>query len=212
MLRATSAALMPPWASTFCRPLVSLSGGLDSSIVAACLAQAESDAACLTLYTDDPAGDERGYAAALCAQLGFPLAEHRYDMAGVDLSRALGAHLPRPMGRAEAQPYEAAHREVAARMSADAFFSGNGGDNVFGFSQSDVALARAGKRRGMDHRLDQQRVRAAHIGTSARLARAAIAVLRPPALRRRSGYAPRTSRGPTRGSVRGTPPAWRRSR
>lgn len=140
-LRRIVETCVSAWASTCCRPLVSLSGGLDSSIVAACLAQAGTDAACLTLYTDDPAGDERGYAAALCAQLGFPLAEYRYDMAGVDLSRALGAHLPRPIGRAEAQPYEAAHREVAARMSADAFFSGNGGDNVFGFSQSAVALA-----------------------------------------------------------------------
>ena len=129
------------WSSPYRQPLLSLSGGLDSSIVAACLGRAKRAATCLTLYTADPAGDERSYAAALCEALGFPLARCRYDLAGVDLSRALGAHLPRPIGRAEAQPYEAAHHEVAARVGADAFFSGNGGDNVFGFSQSAVALA-----------------------------------------------------------------------
>lgn len=128
--------------SASCRhPLVSLSGGLDSSIVAACLARAGRGASCLTMYTDDPAGDERGFAQALCAELGLPLAECRYDLDAVDLGRALGAHLPFPVGRAEAQPYEAAHRAVAARIGADAFFSGNGGDNVFGFSQSAAALA-----------------------------------------------------------------------
>ena len=36
------------WASLYRRPLLSLSGGLDSSIVAACLAQAQCDASCLT--------------------------------------------------------------------------------------------------------------------------------------------------------------------
>lgn len=129
------------WSSCYSRPLLSLSGGLDSSIVAACVARAKRAASCLTLYTHDPAGDERSYAGVLCEALGFPLAACRYDLAQVDLSRALGAHLPRPIGRAEAQPYEAAHREMAARVGADAFFSGNGGDNVFGFSQSAVALA-----------------------------------------------------------------------
>jgi asparagine synthase (glutamine-hydrolysing) len=129
------------WSSCCSHPLVSLSGGLDSSIVAACLARAKRAASCLTLHTDDPAGDERSYAGGLCEALGFPLAARRYDLAQVDLSRALGAHLPRPIGRAEAQPYEVAHRDMAARLGADAFFSGNGGDNVFGFSQSAVALA-----------------------------------------------------------------------
>lgn len=140
-LRRVVEQCVSAWSSPYRHPLVSLSGGLDSSIVAACLGRAERAASCLTLYTEDSAGDERSYAATLCEALGFSLAERCYDLAGVDLSRALGAHLPRPIGRAEAQPYEMAHREVAAHMGADAFFSGNGGDNVFGFSQSAVALA-----------------------------------------------------------------------
>lgn len=129
------------WSSLYERPLVSVSGGLDSSIVAVCLAQAHSNASCLTMYTDDPAGDERGFAKTLCDALDLPLTAYRYALDAVDLGRPLGAHLPRPAGRAEAQPYEVAHRALAAHIGADAFFSGNGGDNVFGYSQSAAALA-----------------------------------------------------------------------
>jgi asparagine synthase (glutamine-hydrolysing) len=140
-LRRTIERCVAAWASRCRSPLVSLSGGLDSSIVAACLAHSRSQAACLTLFTDDPAGDERGFAQIVCDAVGLPLTECRYDLDAVDLGRALGAHLPRPAGRVEAQPYEAAHRAVAERIGADAFFTGNGGDNVFGYSQSAAALA-----------------------------------------------------------------------
>lgn len=140
-LRRVVEQCVSTWSSLYRHPLLSLSGGLDSSIIAACLARANRNAACLTLYTDDPAGDERAYAQALCDELGLPLEACRYDLAQVDLGHALGAHLPYPIGRAEAQPYEAAHRAIAARIDADAFFSGNGGDNVFAFSQSAAALA-----------------------------------------------------------------------
>jgi asparagine synthase (glutamine-hydrolysing) len=140
-LRRTVEQCVAGWASLYRRPLVSLSGGLDSSIVAACLARSGSDTTCMTLFTDDPAGDERSFARDVCTHLDLPLVEARYTLDAVDLGHALGAHLPRPLGRAEAQPYETAHREAAARIGADAFFTGNGGDNVFGFSQSAAALA-----------------------------------------------------------------------
>lgn len=140
-LRRVVEQCIAAWASLYRHPLLSLSGGLDSSIVAACLARSGSSATCMTMYTDDVAGDERGFAQTVCTSLGLPLVDARYDLDAVDLGRALGAHLPRPLGRAEAQPYEVAHREAAARIGSDAFFTGNGGDNVFGFSQSAVALA-----------------------------------------------------------------------
>jgi asparagine synthase (glutamine-hydrolysing) len=140
-LRRVVEQCVAAWASPYRHPLLSLSGGLDSSIVAACLARSGSGATCVTMFTDDPAGDERGYAQDVCSHLDLPLVEARYELDAVDLGHGLGAHLPRPLGRAEAQPYEKAHREAAARIGADAFFTGNGGDNVFGFSQSAVALA-----------------------------------------------------------------------
>lgn len=140
-LRRVVEQCVAAWASLYRHPLVSLSGGLDSSIVTASVARSKSSATCITMFTDDVAGDERGFAQAVCASLALPLVERRYDLNAVDLGHALGAHLPRPLGRAEAQPYEKAHRETAGQIGADAFFTGNGGDNVFGFSQSAAALA-----------------------------------------------------------------------
>ena len=71
--------------SPYRRVLLSVSGGLDSSIVAACLARAEADAQCLTMFTEDPAGDERTFARALCDQLGLRLVERPYRFQDVDL-------------------------------------------------------------------------------------------------------------------------------
>lgn len=129
------------WASTCRRPLVSLSGGLDSSIVAACLAGSCPDALCVSMFTDDPTGDERLFARELCTSLGLPLFECRFMLDAIDIDRALGTHLPRPVGRAQDQAYEDAHLEVARQEGADAFFTGNEGDNVFGYSQSAGAVA-----------------------------------------------------------------------
>jgi asparagine synthase (glutamine-hydrolysing) len=128
------------WAATCARPLVSVSGGLDSSVVAACLARSNRDVRCITLYTDDPAGDERRYARALCAHLGLPLTECHYAVDEIDIDSPVSPHLPRPVGRTLIQAYERAHLDVARSDGADAFITGNGGDNVFGYSQSAAAI------------------------------------------------------------------------
>jgi asparagine synthase (glutamine-hydrolysing) len=129
------------WASVHGRLLVSVSGGLDSSIVVAALASCGADAHCLTLYGDDPAGDERPFARALCNHLGLPLIERPYSMDDIDISSALGAHLPRPSDRTHAQSYEKAHLAIAGDLAATAFVTGNGGDSLFNYSQSAAAAA-----------------------------------------------------------------------
>src|SRR3546814_15368809 len=58
------------WAACYPHSLVGLSGGLDSSIVAVCLAEASQRLECLTAVTSDPVGDERLYARLVCAQIG----------------------------------------------------------------------------------------------------------------------------------------------
>ncbi|WP_114952216.1 asparagine synthase C-terminal domain-containing protein [Sphingosinicella terrae] len=128
------------WASTADRPLLSLSGGLDSSIVAACLATAEG-LTCLNLHDDDPVGDERLYARLVCERLGLRLVERPFRLEDVDIEAPLSAHLPRPFGFSHALAYERAHEEVARELSCDAFVTGNGGDNVFGHSQSAAPIA-----------------------------------------------------------------------
>jgi asparagine synthase (glutamine-hydrolysing) len=101
-LRRTVGSCVKAAASPFRRLLLSVSGGLDSSIVAACLADGGSELTCLTMFGDDPAGDEREYARALCSTLGLSLVERRYRVEEVDIEAPLGAHLPRPFGRTQA--------------------------------------------------------------------------------------------------------------
>jgi asparagine synthase (glutamine-hydrolysing) len=129
------------WAST-CHPvLLSVSGGLDSSIVAACLAQAGAETVCLTMFTDDPSGDERAFARALCDHLGLPLIERAYRLEDIDITQPLAANLPRPRDRTQANAYERVHHAVASQIGAGAFMTGNGGDHVFGYSQSAAPVA-----------------------------------------------------------------------
>ncbi len=129
------------WAAGRGRLLVSVSGGLDSSVVAACLARSEAETTCLTMFGLDPAGDERLYARALCTHFGFDLVERQDRLEEIDLSEPLAPHLPRPIGRTQALTYERAHIDTARRIGASAFVTGNGGDSVFGYSQSAAAIA-----------------------------------------------------------------------
>lgn len=129
------------WASTRHRLLLSVSGGLDSSIIAACLAKCDADFVCLTMFTDDPAGDERLFARTLCNHLGIRLIERAYRIEDIDITEPLAPHLPRPRDRAQALAYERVNLEVAGEIGADGFVTGNGGDNVFGYSQSAAPIA-----------------------------------------------------------------------
>lgn len=129
------------WGSTQRRLLLSVSGGLDSSIVAACLAKAKIDTVCLTMFTDDPSGDERCFARALCARLGLALVERPYLLEDIDIEEPLGANFPRPRDRTQANAHERVHEAVAREVGTDAFMTGNGGDHVFAYSQSAAAIA-----------------------------------------------------------------------
>ncbi|HET7575641.1 MAG TPA: asparagine synthase-related protein [Sphingomicrobium sp.] len=128
-------------ASGYHSTLLSVSGGLDSSIVAACLAKAGAETICLTMFTDDPAGDERPFARALCDRLGLRLIERQYRLEDIDIGEPMATNLPRPKDRTQALAFERVHYAVAAELGADAFMTGNGGDHVFGYSQSAAPIA-----------------------------------------------------------------------
>ena len=129
------------WGSMQSRLLLSVSGGLDSSIIAACLAGAGADMACLTMFSDDAAGDERVFARALCEHLGLRLIERAYRLEDIDIEEPLAPHLPRPRDRTQANAFERVNLDVAYEIGATAFVTGNGGDNVFGYSQSAASVA-----------------------------------------------------------------------
>jgi asparagine synthase (glutamine-hydrolysing) len=140
-VRATVHAAIHALAGSHRRAVLGISGGLDSSIVAACLAQEDIGLSCLSLFTRDAAGDERDYARALASHLGVPLIEAREEVSQINLSRSDAAHLPRPLARSFAQSGDRQNQLLAAQAGADVYFSGGGGDNVFCSLQSAAPVA-----------------------------------------------------------------------
>lgn len=132
ILRATHAT----WAGCYPRSLLGLSGGLDSSIVAVCLAEASQRLECLTAVTSDPVGDERLYARLVCEQIGAQLLECEYSSDAIDLDRSVAEAVPFPNGKSHEMAYNRAVRDAAQRLNVDAFFVGAGGDNVFYLTHS----------------------------------------------------------------------------
>lgn len=117
------------WASCFGSVLLGISGGLDSSIVAAG-ARDRTSLSCLTHVGPDGEGDERRYARALAVHLGLKLGEAHYELADIDISRPVAPHRPSPNAHHFRQAVEAMHWRAGA-AAVDAIFSGNGGDGIF---------------------------------------------------------------------------------
>lgn len=148
-LRRTINQVAEAWAAQFPDVVLGVSGGLDSSIVAAALKRAGANIAAVTLATREPDGDERVYARALTDALGIPLVEAFEDPDHVDLEYSAAAHLPRPSTRAFSQSSDAIQLAIASERRATAFMSGGGGDSVFCALRSasplaDRILAKAG--------------------------------------------------------------------
>lgn len=139
-LRDAVSTCLHTWANAFDHILLGVSGGLDSSIVAACLAESHASVTAFTLATAEAEGDERHYARALTQGLGLPLAEafHHHDR--VDVTKPTNPHLPRPGAPAFGQSGIGTMLDLAADHHVDAFFTGIGGDNVFCFTQSATPL------------------------------------------------------------------------
>lgn len=123
------------------RALVLLSGGLDSSIVAASLAHAEREFTCLNVVTANPTGDERREARQVADRLARPLLERFRRIAHVDLTRSSAAALPRPVARSFEQDSRAIADAVAREIGASIVIDGGGGDNVFCSLQSAAPVA-----------------------------------------------------------------------
>ena len=121
--------------SRYHRPLLGLSGGLDSSIVAACLKGHPGGFSALTMINSG-GGDERNYARPVAEAAGAKLIERAYRLSDVDLNCSVAQHRPRPCGWIHERAYNKAVVRAASATHADVFVSGNGGDNVFYNSNS----------------------------------------------------------------------------
>lgn len=118
-----------------------LSGGLDSSIVAASLAQAGRRCTAVTMVTRDAAGDEREHARATAGHLSIPLLEIVRDTSVIDIACSAAAGLPYPTERSFSQATMRAARSAAASTGATAIVHGGGGDNIFCAIQSAAPVA-----------------------------------------------------------------------
>jgi len=140
-VRATTRDCVHAWASSYSSILHLLSGGLDSSIIFACLKSAPNPPriTCLNYYSPGSNSDERDYARLVASGSGFELIERERD-ATVSLESLLRVQKA-PMaadyffyldeGRGEAQ--------LAREYGARAVFSGYGGDQLFYRSRAALA-------------------------------------------------------------------------
>jgi asparagine synthase (glutamine-hydrolysing) len=121
------------WASRFTHLLLSLSGGLDSSILLACLRDAPSQprVTCFHYYPLGADLDERAFARAAAATAGLELIERARESA-LSLQPLLGVHRsPEPTN----YPYFLEHSRLDAQLAAEhgaaAVAIGFGGDQLF---------------------------------------------------------------------------------
>lgn len=124
------------WSGRFSRVQLELSGGIDSSIVAACLAGRDLPWRAITMVTAQPDGDERVYARAVAERAGVPLAELMLPQDPADPIAPPASLRVRPGGFGLIAPTDAAFLDSAREFGADAIFSGTAGDGAFGYQTS----------------------------------------------------------------------------
>jgi len=116
--------------------LLGLSGGLDSSIVAAGLAASGRQFSCLGFATKDAGGDERHFARQVTDRLEVPFIEAYLDPVNAKVGGPAATYLPRPIGRYLTHEIDRLSIEAATEIGATAHWNGAGGDNVFCYLQS----------------------------------------------------------------------------
>lgn len=147
-VRSAVSSTVRAWAETDRSVLLELSGGLDSSIVAASLLDAHAEVACCNLTTPVPGADERAYARLMSDLLGVDLHVQtlRMEDARFDFTPPLDAVAPSTwfLQHASNELKEA----IGLRIGANSFFSGGGGDTVFCYTKTASPAADAFIERG----------------------------------------------------------------
>lgn len=136
------------WAEVDRSILLELSGGLDSSIVAACLKGTQAQVACCTLVTRAPGTDERHYAALMANQLGVALEveEMCFEDARFDFKLPSNSVAP-SIGALQYATNEAKER-VTDRLGTTSNFSGGGGDTILCYVTNAAPAADAFREHG----------------------------------------------------------------
>lgn len=173
MIREATTSVVRAMAETDRALLLELSGGLDSSIVGACLANTHARVACCTVITPLPGSDERRYASKIAEQLGVDLLQQPLDFENADIGFELPKHTLRPavwaLGRAAGRAMD----HAAESQGVNSLFSGGGGDTVFSYLRSAAPAADAfracGLAAGYKAILDLSRLHGCTVTKAARL-------------------------------------------
>lgn len=135
-LRRIVMSVVAAWGKSFGRIQLELSGGLDSSILAACLARTAADWRGASLVTRRPDGDERVYSRAVACHLSAPLVEVMANEEAGDPLAPHGRPRVRPGGFGLIGDSDRKLLVEAQIFGAEAIFTGVGGDNIFGYLTS----------------------------------------------------------------------------
>jgi asparagine synthase (glutamine-hydrolysing) len=143
------------WASCHQHLLLSLSGGLDSSIVLACLSDAPSrpQITCFHYYPLGADLDERAFARAAAARVGLGLIERPRD-SSFSLEPLRTVHrMPEPTNYGYFLEHSRLDARLAAEVGAQAIVTGWGGDQLFYQERAEWAAGDFLHRRGLRPRV-----------------------------------------------------------
>lgn len=124
------------WGACFKSILVGISGGLDSSILCAAIDRSKTSVQGLNMAWPDAEGDERVPAQRLAQALGLGLDIFLYRSDCTDMTAPVAKAAARPFMAPYVQAIVQARDQLAKHKPVDAYFSGDGGDNVFCLMQS----------------------------------------------------------------------------
>jgi len=113
--------------------LLELSGGLDSSIIGACLKRTNARVSYTTMMSPVPGADEREYAMAVASMLGAELLETELGFDDAAFDFPLPPELVSPLVGPLQYAVDRLMQSSAVHYGANSFFSGAGGDTVFGY-------------------------------------------------------------------------------
>jgi len=137
------------WSETDQSLLLELSGGLDSSILAACLQNALARVACCNLVTPVPGADERHYATQMAATLRTELHVEWFGLENAHFDFPPPSHAVVPSTWFLQHASDQLKEAIGESLGINSFFSGGGGDTVFCYTRTAAPAADAFREHGL---------------------------------------------------------------
>ena len=129
--------------------LLELSGGLDSSIIAACLSETGVHSTCQTLVTPVPGADERLYAGLVARHFGFEIYADDLSVDHAAFDFQVPVHSVAPGIGPLQYAIDMVMQSSGERHKIKCYYSGGGGDTVFSYLKTAAPAADALIERGL---------------------------------------------------------------